>query len=140
MDPVAAEHLAEQLITQRALICTQVTNRLLLAFPELVQTLRMEAATSVEARLSEVAAERMYELVRAILLFGLPNLAEQELRWAVGVLPRSGVTTEHQAAMIRWFFEETRRIGLGPAELAITQELEQYMLDLLTTLTHTPSG
>jgi len=140
VDPVAAEHLAEQLITQRALICTQVTNRLLLAFPELVQTLRMEAATSVEARLSEVAAERMYELVRAILLFGLPNLAEQELRWAVGVLPRSGVTTEHQAAMIRWFFEETRRIGLGPAELAITQELEQYMLDLLTTLTHTPSG
>ncbi|MFP4435979.1 MAG: hypothetical protein ACLFVO_01925 [Chloroflexaceae bacterium] len=140
MDPVAAEHLAEQLATQRTLICARVTTRLLLTFPELVQTLRMEAATSVEARLSEVASERMYELVRAILLFGLPNLAEQELRWAVGVLPRSGVTTEHQAAMIRWFFEETRQIGLEPAEIAITQELEQYMLDLLTTLTHTPSS
>jgi len=140
VDPVAAEHLAEQLVTQRTLICARVTTRLLLAFPELVQTLRMEATTSVEARLSEVAAERMYELVRAILLFGLPNLAEQELRWAVGVLPRSGVTTEHQAAMIRWFFEETRQIGLGPAEIAITQELEQYMLNFLTTLTDIPSG
>jgi hypothetical protein len=140
VDPVAAEHLAEQLATQRTLICARVTSRLLLTFPELAQTLRMEAATSVEARLSEVAAERMYELVRAILLFGLPNLAEQELRWAVGVLPRSGVTTEHQAAMIRWFFEETRQIRLGPAEIAVTQELERYMLDLLTTLTHTPSS
>ncbi len=140
MDPVAAEHLVEQLATQRTRICARVTSRLLLAFPELVHTLRVEVATSVEARLSTVASERMYELVRAILLFGLPTLAEQELRWAVGVLPRSGVTTEHQAAMIRWFFEETRQIGLGQAEIAITQELEQYMLEILTTLTHTPSG
>ncbi len=139
MDIVTAEYLAQKLSTHRTRICTHVTSRLLLAFPELVHILRMEAAMSVEARLSEVAVERLYELVRAILLFGLPSLADQELRWAIGVLPRSGVTTEHQVVMIRWFFEETRKIELTPTEVAITQELEQYMHDLLMTLTRAPA-
>lgn len=134
MDSVAAEHLAQKLSSFCTPICMRVTTRLMHTFPELAQTLRLEAAASVEARLSEVSVERLYELVRAILMFNLLSLADKELRWAQGVLPRSGVTDKHQAAMIRWFFEEVREIGLTPTEVAITREIEEYMLDLLATI------
>lgn len=84
--------------------------------------------------MSEVSAERLCELVRAMLLFNLPTLADKELEWAYGVLPRSGITYMHQTALIRWFFDEVRLLDLSAGEVAITQELEQYMLDVLDKL------
>jgi len=99
-----------------------------MAYPELTQSLRLEENYSPVSRLSHVAVERLNDLVRAILLFDLPSLADQELHWAQGVLPRSGVTPEHQTTMVRWFFEEVRKLPISSLELAITREIEQYFL------------
>jgi hypothetical protein len=128
MDSAAATRLAGQLSSQHQLICDQVSARLLAAFPELTRSLRLEENYTPISRLSEVAVERLNELVRSVLLFDLPSLADQELRWARGVLPRSGVTFEHQTAMVRWFFEEVRKLPLGASELAISREIEQHFL------------
>ncbi len=131
MDAVAATYLAERLSVSRTSICHRVATRLLKAFPELINTLRSEVVISVETHMSEVSAERLCELVRAILIFNLPTLADKELEWACGVLPRSGITYRHQASLIHWFFDEVRLLDLSAGEVAITHELEQYMLDVL---------
>jgi len=128
MDTAAATRLADQLNRQRHGVCGSVAARLLRAFPELTRTLRLEESYSPAARLSQVAVERLNELVRSVLLFDLPALADEELRWAHGVLPRKGVTLEHQSAMVRWFFEEVRRLQLSADELAVARETEQHLL------------
>jgi hypothetical protein len=128
MDSVAATKLAGQLSIQNQPLCNQVSARLLAAYPELTRSLRLEENYTPVARLSEVAVERLNDLVRSVLLFDLPSLADQELSWARGVLPRNGVTSEHQASMVRWFFEEVRKLPISTTELAITREIEQYFL------------
>jgi hypothetical protein len=128
MESVAATRLADQLRSHQHQLCNQVSSRLLAAYPELTRSLRLEENYQPIARLSEVAVERLNDLVRSVLLFDLPSLADQELRWAHGVLPRSGVTAEHQSSMVRWFFEEVRKLPISTMELAITREIEQYFL------------
>ncbi len=134
MDAVAATYLAERLRINRTPICIHVATRLLNAFPELINTLQTEVVVSPEKRMAEVSAERLCELVRAMLLFNLPILADKELEWACSVLSRNGITSMHQTALIRWFFDEVRLLDLSADEVAITQELEQYMLDVLDRL------
>jgi hypothetical protein len=128
MDSATATRLAGQLSAQQKPICHHVSARLLRTYPELTRSLRLEENYSATDRLSQVAVERFNELVRAVLLFELPSLAEQELSWAHGVLPRRGVTFQHQSAMVRWFFEEVRRLPLSPAEFDLAREIEQAML------------
>ncbi|NNJ11482.1 hypothetical protein EKD04_014185 [Chloroflexales bacterium ZM16-3] len=128
MESVAATRLADQLRSQQQQLCDRVSSRLLAAYPELTRTLRLEENYPPIARLSEVAVERLNDLVRSVLIFDLPSLADQELRWAHGVLPRSGVTAEHQASMVRWFFEEVRKLPLSTMEVAISREIEQHFL------------
>jgi hypothetical protein len=128
MDTVTAVKLADQLSHMHKPVCQHVSARLLRAYPELTQMLRIEENYSPTERLAEVAVERLNELVRSVLLFELPTLADNELVWAAGVLPRSGVTAQHQSAMVRWFFEEVRRLPLTPPELELTYELEQHFL------------
>lgn len=132
MDTVAATRLAGQLGAQQQQLCQPVAARLLRTFPELSRSLRLEEQYSATDRLSQMAVERLNELVRSVLLFDLPALADQELTWAHGVLLRRGVTYQHQAAMVRWFFEEVRRLALSPAELALTRELEGYFVQAVT--------
>jgi hypothetical protein len=131
MNSVAASRLAGQLNAQQKTLCEHVSIRLLRAFPELTHALRLEENYSPTDRLSEVAVGRLNELVRAVLLFELPALADKELSWARGVLPRSGVTFQHQSAMIRWFFEEVRRLPLSSAEQDLSFEVEQYFLGVV---------
>jgi hypothetical protein len=128
MDSVAATRLAGQLSSQNQPLCNHVSARLLAAYPELTRSLRLEENYTPIARLSEVAVERLNELVRSVLIFDLPSLADEELRWARGVLSRSGVTPEHQASMVRWFFEEVRKLPITTLEVSITREIEQYFL------------
>lgn len=128
MDSTAATHLAEQLNGEHDRLCETVALRLLRAFPELTHTLRLEENYTPTTRLSHVAVTRLYELVRAVLLFEQPTIADAELRWAHGVLPRSGVTYEHQAALISWFFEEVTRLPLDTGERRIANEIERHML------------
>jgi hypothetical protein len=128
MDSVAATRLADHLSNHQQSLCEQVSSRLLMAYPELTESLRLEENYTPIARLSEVAVERLNDLVRSVLLFDLPSLADQELRWAQGVLPRSGVTPEHQASMVRWFFEEVGKLPISAIELAVAREIEQYFL------------
>jgi hypothetical protein len=128
MDSAAATRLAGQLSSQHQSLCDRVSTRLLAAFPELTRSLRLEENYTPISRLSKVAVERLNDLVRSVLLFELPSLADQELRWARGVLPRSGVTFEHQTTMVRWFFEEVRKLPISSMELAISREIEQYFL------------
>lgn len=128
MDSATATRLADQLDAQGEHLCREVSQRLLRAFPELTQTLRLEERYTPAERLSEVAVARLNSLVRTVLLFEHPGVAEQEIRWAQGVLPRSGVTYEHQATMMRWFFEEARRLPLSPSEAALIREIEQFFL------------
>lgn len=132
MDSVTANRLAGQLNTMHKPLCRHVSARLLQAYPELSQMLRLEESYSPTERLAEVAVERLSELVRSVLLFELPTLADNELNWAAGVLPRSGVTMQHQSAMVRWFFEEVRRMGLTPPELELTYELERHFLHAIS--------
>ena len=131
MDSTVANHLAAQIHREHQSLGRRVAQRLLQAYPELTHTLRLEERYPAVDRLSEVAVERLLELVRSVLLFGLPSLADSELRWAVNVLPRSGVTYQHQSSMVRWFFEEVRRLQLSPAELKLTHELESYFLKVV---------
>lgn len=128
MDSVAATRLADQLNNHHQPLCHHVSARLLAAYPELVRSLRIEENYTPVSRLSAVAVEPLNDLVRSILLFELPALADQELRWAKGVLPRNGVTPEHQAMMVRWFFEEVRKLPISATELAVAREIEQYFL------------
>ncbi|MFV9507298.1 MAG: hypothetical protein AB4911_22330 [Oscillochloridaceae bacterium umkhey_bin13] len=136
MNSTAAARLAGQLSTQQQPLCEYVSHRLLQNFPELQQTLRLEEQYSPVERLSEVAVGRLSELVRSVLLFELPSLVDREINWAHGVLPRRGVTYEHQHAMIRWFFEEVRRMSLSQAELEVAAEIEQYFLDAINQAYH----
>lgn len=131
MDTAAATRLASQLTSQGAPICHQVAARMLRTYPELSRSLRLEENYQATERLSEVAVERLKELVRSVLLFELPAIADSELEWAGGVLPRRGVTREHQTAMVRWFFEELRRLPISPAERDLTREIEQYFVDAI---------
>ena len=136
MDSVAATKLASQLSRQHQPLCDHVSARLLAAYPELTRSLRLEENYTPVARLSEVAVERLNDLVRSVLLFDLPSLADQELQWAQGVLPRSGVTPEHQSSMVSWFFEEVCKLPISPVELAIAHEIEQYFLNQIRQVYH----
>ncbi|EFO79961.1 hypothetical protein OSCT_2171 [Oscillochloris trichoides DG-6] len=128
MDSVAASRLADTLSAHHQSLCDQVSARLLAEYPEITKSLRLEENYTPVRRLSSVAVERLNELVRAILIFDLPSLADQELEWAQGVLPRSGVKLEHQMSMVRWFFEEVRKLPIGSMEQAIAHEIERYFL------------
>jgi hypothetical protein len=132
MDSTVAARLAGQLSIQHDPLCRQVAARLLRLFPELTRSLRLEENYQPSDRLSEVAVERLNSLVRSVLLFELPALADTELGWAAGVLPRRGVTEKHQMTMVRLFFEEVRRLPLTPAESDLTREIEQYMLSAVS--------
>ncbi len=131
MDSAAATSLANRLSSEQKLICESVAARLLQTYPELLGMLRLEEQYQAAERLSAVAVERLSELVRSVLIFELPTIADSELGWAHGVLPGQGVTHQHQAAMVRWYFEELRRLPLGPAEQAISCELEQHFLGVI---------
>lgn len=131
METAVATRLASQLNSQGQPICQHVAARLLRAYPEITRSLRLEESYEAADRLSEVAVERLKELVRSVLLFELPALADTELRWAVGVLPRRGVTREHQTAMVRLFFDEVRRLPISAAERDLSRELEQYFVDAI---------
>lgn len=128
MDSAAAARLVEQLTAQRASLCSSVAARMLRTYPELADTLRLEEGYPAADRLSEVAIERLSELLRAVLLFELPGLADSEMRWAGGVLPARGVTRQHIAAMVRMFFEELRRLPITPPELELARDLERYFM------------
>ena len=132
MEATAATQLASHLTAQRKPLGQHVATRLLRTFPELTHSLRLEEHYTATDRLSQVAVERFSEVVRAILLFDLPALADKEIAWAQGTLPPRGVTYQHQSAMVRWFFEEVRRLALSPAEVALTRELEHYLLNLVS--------
>jgi hypothetical protein len=134
MNPGTSTRLAQQLNDQRTPVCTKVASRLLREFPELTTTLRLEESYNAETRISQVAVERLSELVRAILVFDLPSLADKEFGWAQGVLPRSGVTYLHQSTMVRMFFEEVRRLNLSPPETLLSQDLERYLLSVVKTI------
>lgn len=136
MEATAAARLASQLTTQQKPICQHVSARLLRAFPEITRSLRLEENYSATDRLSQVAVERLNELVRAVLLFELPALADNEILWAQGVLPGRGVTFQQQSTMVRWFFEEVRRLPLTPEETALTYEIEQYFLQVISNAYH----
>lgn len=136
MDASVAQRLADRLQAWHHIVCPRVTTRLLVTYPELVRTLRLESVASVEDRLSQVSVARLYEVVRAVLLFNMPELADKELSWAYGVLPRSGVTFVHQSSMIAWFFDEIQQLGIEPDETIIVQELRQRMLDLIQCMYH----
>lgn len=131
MDTVIVAQLANRLDSHREPICRDVAGRLLGAYPELARSLRLEEQYQAVERLAVVGVARLSELVRAVLLFELPSLAVQEFAWARDVLGRSGVTEQHQASMVRWFFEALRRQPLAPAESELAGELERHFLSAL---------
>jgi hypothetical protein len=131
MDSTTAAQLAAKLGAQQQAICQQVAARMLHTYPELEQSLRLEEQYEAAARLSAVAVERLGELVRTVLLFELPTLADGELAWAHGILPQRGVTHQHQSTMVRWYFEELRRLPLSPAEQSLAREIEQHFLQVV---------
>lgn len=124
----AATRLAKRLGSQYKSLCDRVSTRLLAAYPELKDTLRLDEGYNPRDRLSFMAVERLSELVRAVLVFDLPELAERELMWAHGVLPRIGVTYTHQSSMIAWYFEELRSLATSPDEVRLVRNLEQTFL------------
>lgn len=131
MDTATASQLADRLDSHREPICRGVAGRLLRAYPELATTMRLEEQYQAVERLSQVGVERLSELVRAVLLFELPSLAANEFTWAREVLRRSGVTEQHLASMVRWFFEELRQLPLTQAERELAGELELHFLSTL---------
>lgn len=134
MDEVAATQLARRVEEHRQVIAERVATRLLRAFPELTHTLRLEENYGPVERMAEVAVRPLSDLIRAMLLFDALEIAETELRWARGVLPRWGVSYEHTTAMIRWYFEELNRLPLSSAERTVAIEVEHHLLHLMVRL------
>lgn len=134
MDEIAATQLARRVDDHRQAVAERVAARLLRAFPELTHTLRLEENYGPVERMTEVAVRPLSDLIRAMLLFDALEIAETELRWARGVLPRWGVSYEHTTAMIRWYFEELGRLPLSPAERAVASEVERHLLNLMVRL------
>ncbi|WP_322510746.1 hypothetical protein [Chloroflexus sp.] len=137
MDEIAATQLARRVEEHRQAIAERVASRLLRAFPELAHTLRLEENYSPVERMAEVAVRPLSDLIRAMLLFDALEIAETELRWARGVLPRWGVSYEHTTAMIRWYFEELSRLPLASEERAVAGEIERHLLSLMVRLYRT---
>jgi hypothetical protein len=134
MDSVAAERLSARLGDQKDILCKRVAARLMSAFPELEHLLLLEGDISAETRLSRVSTERLFELVRAVLIFESYDVLDNEFQWAIGVLPRRGVTYQHQSAMVRCFCDEVYRLGLEVDEFTLMRDIENYMLRLIRTL------
>ncbi|WP_322816845.1 hypothetical protein [Chloroflexus sp.] len=134
MDEVTASQLARRITEHRPALAKRVAGRLLRAFPELTHTLRLEENYDPVERMASVAVQPFSDLVRAILLFNTLEIAETELRWARGVLPRWGVAYEHTTTMIRWYFEELSQLPLSPAERLVVVEVEQYLLCLIARI------
>jgi hypothetical protein len=134
IDTVAAGRLAARLKKERDGLCRRLTPRLLAAFPEIARMLKLEGDVSIEERLNEAACERFCGLVQAICVFESLSVVDQEFRWAIGVLPRNGVSYDHQMSMVRWFFEELRRLGLEDDEAQLAREMESYITHLIDQL------
>jgi hypothetical protein len=134
MDSVAAERLSVRLRDQKDILCKRVAARLIAAFPELEHMLLLEGDISAETRLSRVSVERLFELVRAVLVFESYDVLDNEFQWAVGVLPRRGVTYQHQSAMVRCFCDEVYRLRLEVDEFTLMRDIEHYILRLIRTL------
>ncbi|MEF3275950.1 MAG: hypothetical protein K6356_16405 [Chloroflexus sp.] len=134
MNEAAATELARQIEEHRQALAERVASRLLRAFPELTHTLRLEEQYSPVERMAEVSVRPLSDLIRAMLLFDALEIAETELRWARGVLPRWGVSYEHTTAMIRWYFEELGRLTLSPAAQVVASEIERHLLGLMFRL------
>jgi hypothetical protein len=96
--------------------------------------LKLEGSLSPEKRLSDVSVSRLCRMLQAILLFETLTIAEQEFRWAGGVLPRNGVTHQHQLSMLRWFFEEINQLSLEPAEIALLAGIEQHIITVIDSV------
>lgn len=134
MDSAVASRLAGHIQSKQDTICKRVTVRLLVSYPDLKQLLKLEGGTSAEERLNSVSVQRFSELVRAILLFEVLELADQEFQWAGGVLPRHGVQFQHQTALVRWYFEEVSRLDLDAEELALAGEIEEHLLSIIRAI------
>jgi hypothetical protein len=127
----AANRLIPLLSDKQETICLRVSRRLLDTYPEIQRMLKLEGGLSMEKRLSEVSVTRLCRMLQAILLFETLDLADQEFRWAGGVLPRSGVTYQHNLSMTRWFFQEINQFELQPGEALLLASIEQHILQLI---------
>lgn len=134
MDSAAASRLAARLKEHKEPLSTRLAVRLLKQFPEIEGMLKLEGEAAAPQRLVSSSSGRLCELVRAILIFEDLSLADKEFGWAAGVLPRSGVSHAHQTTMVRWFFEETRQLGIDTSEEATAREVEQHILNVLNDL------
>ncbi len=128
--------LANRINTQSDILHAPVSARLLEAFPEINTMLRLEEMYSPNARLKHVAVERLSKLVQAMLIFEMPEIADQELQWAANILPRSGVTYDQQSSMVRWFFEELRQLNLDSDESSLAQDIEHYLIGVVRNIYH----
>jgi hypothetical protein len=126
--------LAAKIQLRQAVLGQVISRRLLETYPEINDSLRLEERYSPIERLAAVSVTRLSELVRAALIFGVPTLIDDELRWAMGYLPKQGVQFEHQDALVRWMFEEIRQMHLSNAEYNLSIELEQYIRERIKHL------
>lgn len=133
METTIASRLAARLIKAEDKIANRVSDQLLETYPELIRTLRLEGTATPQTRLSQVGPERLSAVVRGVLVFETLSVADQEIQWAAGVLPRSGVKQDHQTAMVRWFFDEVRALDLEEAEQGLVDDIEKHLMGLITT-------
>jgi hypothetical protein len=134
MDSAAAGRLAARLKEHKESLSLRLAVRLLKHFPEIEEMLKLEGEAAPPQRLVSSSSGRLCELVRAILIFEDLSLADKEFGWAAGVLPRSGVSYDHQTTMVRWFFEEARQLGIDAVEEATARDVEQHILSVLSEL------
>jgi hypothetical protein len=134
MDHKAAEGLAHYLQEREGVITHRVAARMLELYPELTSVLRLEEDYAVVDRLAEVSVERLNRLVRAMLLFEAPTLAEPELRWARDVLQRWGVTSQHTAGLIDCYFADLEQSGIDVPQVKLARQLHRFLLTQLDRL------
>lgn len=135
MDSKAAAELAHYLNESETVLSQRVATHLLDRHPEIRTSLRLEEDYEAIERLAEVSVERLNRLVRAMLLFEAPTLAEPELRWARDVLVRWGVTRQHTTALIDLYFADIDQRELDPAVTKLARHLHHFLLTQLDQLT-----
>lgn len=131
MTTTPSNRLAARLASSEEHVCRNVSDQMLKTYPELQHSLHLDGNATPSLRMSRMSAEPLNAMVRGILVFDTLSVAENELRWAAGVLPRYGVQRKHHTALMHTYFTEVMQLDLDLSEMALVTDLRANLLAML---------
>jgi hypothetical protein len=128
--------IAAALESQREPICESVSLQLETTFPALCYDLMRADAAAFQKHTYHEVPRRFHRVMQVLLRLASVEVIEREYRWAWGILPRYGVTSEQLLAQVRWYFAAMRtRATLDADDLPHLEALEQTILQIIAQIT-----